>query len=166
MDSKQAYLQCLERLIWALDRLEAKVEPSELRGCRTDCSADDEAPRRFFHTPEHIFDVGGDEDAIEVLAALFHDTVYVQVDRSINFNVSYYITPVAKEVNKQLQIRAQSELQADAIFEMVMLVFNFVPGEVLNPFAGQKRISQRCRSSKSSRTISQTRAIAANCRLH
>jgi hypothetical protein len=61
----------------------------------------------------------------------------VQVDRSINFNVSYYITPVAKEVNKQLQIREQSELPADAIFEMVMLVFNFVPGEVLNPFAGQ-----------------------------
>jgi hypothetical protein len=30
MDSKQAYLQCLEKLIWALDRLEAKVEPSEL----------------------------------------------------------------------------------------------------------------------------------------
>ena len=24
MDSKQAYLQCLEKLIWALDRLEAK----------------------------------------------------------------------------------------------------------------------------------------------
>ena len=81
--------------------------------------------------------MGGDEDAIEILAALFHDTVYVQVDRSINFNVSYYITPVAKEVNKQLQIRDHSELQADAIFEMVMLVFNFVPGEVLNPFAGQ-----------------------------
>ena len=94
-------------------------------------------PWRFFHTPEHIFEVGGNEDAIEVLAALFHDTVYVQVDRSINFNVSYYITPVAKEVNKQLQIRDKSELSADATFEMVMLVFNFEPGEVLNPFSGQ-----------------------------
>ncbi len=71
------------------------------------------------------------------MAALFHDTVYVQVDRSINFNVSYYITPVAKEVNKQLQIRDKSELSADATFEMVMLVFNFEPGEVLNPFSGQ-----------------------------
>jgi len=30
MDSKEAYLQCLERLMWAFDRLEAEVEPSEL----------------------------------------------------------------------------------------------------------------------------------------
>ncbi|MEG4470845.1 hypothetical protein QUB47_29105, partial [Microcoleus sp. AT9_B5] len=40
-------------------------------------------------------------------------------------------------VNKQLQIRDKSELSADATFEMVMLVFNFEPGQVLNPFAGQ-----------------------------
>jgi hypothetical protein len=137
MDSKQAYLQCLEKLIWALDRLEAKVEPSELARIAELIVQPMMGPWRFFHTPEHIFDVGGNEDAIEVLAALFHDTVYVQVDRSINFNVSYYITPVAKEVNKQLQIRDKSELSADATFEMVMLVFNFEPGEVLNPFSGQ-----------------------------
>ncbi len=67
-------------------------------------------PWRFFDNPEHIFDVRGDEDAIELMAALFHDIVYVQeVDRSINFNVRYYITTVTKEVNKQLQIRDQSE---------------------------------------------------------
>jgi hypothetical protein len=137
MDSKQAYLQCLERLTWAIGRLEAKVEPSELAWIAELIVQPMMGPWRFFHTPEHIFDVGGNEDAIEVLAALFHDTVYVQVDHSINFNVSYYITPVTKEVNKQLQIREQSELSADATFEMVMLVFGFVPGEVLNPFTGQ-----------------------------
>ena len=37
-------------------------------------------PWRFFHNPEHIFDVRGDEDAIEVMVALFPDIVYVQVD--------------------------------------------------------------------------------------
>ncbi len=51
MDSKQAYLQCLERLIWALDRLEAKVEPSEVaRIAETDCSADDGALAVFSHS--------------------------------------------------------------------------------------------------------------------
>ncbi|MEO6861985.1 MAG: hypothetical protein ABI180_10715 [Microcoleus sp.] len=48
-------------------------------------------PGRFFHTPEHIFHVGGNEEAIEVLAALFHDIVYLQVDRSINFNIEDFI---------------------------------------------------------------------------
>lgn len=137
MDSKEAYLQCLERLSWAIDRLKAKVEPSELARIAELIVQPMIGPWRFFHTPQHIFDVGGNEDAIEVMAALFHDIVYVQVDRSINFNVSYYITPVTKEVNKQLQIRDQSELPADATFEMVMLVFDFVAGEVLNPFSGQ-----------------------------
>ncbi|MEG4800314.1 hypothetical protein QUB63_04450 [Microcoleus sp. ARI1-B5] len=137
MDSKEAYLQCLERLIWAIARLEAEVEPSELARIAELIVQPTIGPWRFFHTPEHIFEVGGNEDAIEVMAALFHDIVYVQVDRSINFNVSYYITPLTKEVNKQLQIRDRSELSADATFDMVMLVFGFVPGEVLNPFSGQ-----------------------------
>ncbi|MEG4322574.1 MULTISPECIES: hypothetical protein [unclassified Microcoleus] len=149
MDSKQAYLQCLERLIWAIDRLKVEVEPSELARIAELIVQPMTGPWRFFHTPEHIFDVGGNEDAIEVLAALFHDIVYVQVDRSINFNVSYYITPVTKEVNKQLQIREQSELSADATFEMVMLVFGFVPGEVLNPFGGQNEFLSALVAAKS-----------------
>lgn len=137
MDSKQAYLQCLERLMRAIDRLEAEVDPSELDRIAELIVQPMIGPWRFFHNPEHIFEVGGNEDAIEVIAALFHDIVYVQVDSSINFNVSYYITPVTKEVNKQLQIRDRSELSADATFEMVMLIFGFVPGEVLDPFSGQ-----------------------------
>lgn len=137
MDGKQAYLQCLEKLIWATSRLDVEVEPTQLARIAELIVQPMMGPWRFFHTPEHIFDVGGNEDAIEVLAALFHDIVYVQVDRSISFNVSYYITPVTKEVNKQLQIREQSELPADVTFLMVMAVFGFVPGEVLNPFAGQ-----------------------------
>jgi hypothetical protein len=137
IDSKEAYLQCLEKLIWAMARLKVEVEPTELARIAELIVQPMTGPWRFFHTPEHIFEVGGNEDAIEVLAALFHDIVYVQVDHSINFNVSYYITPVTKEVNKQLRIREQSELSADATLEMVMLVFGFVPGEVLNPFAGQ-----------------------------
>jgi hypothetical protein len=137
MDSKEAYLQCLEKLIWATNRLDAEVEPIQLARIGELIVQPMTGPWRFFHTPEHIFDVGGNEDAIEVLAALFHDIVYVQVDRSISFNVSYYITPYTQELNKQLRIRQQSELPDDAIFEIVMMVFGFVPGEVLNPFAGQ-----------------------------
>jgi hypothetical protein len=137
MDSKEAYLQCLEKLIWASDRLHAEVEPTQLAQIADLIVQPMTGVWRFFHTPEHIFEVGGNEDPIEVLAALFHDIVYVQVDRSINFNVSYYIAPYTKEVNKQLQIRDASELPADSILEMVMIVFGFVPGEVLNPFAGQ-----------------------------
>jgi hypothetical protein len=137
MDHKEAYLQCLEKLIWATNRLDVEVEPTQLARIAELIVQPMTGPWRFFHTPEHIFDVGGNEDAIEVLAALFHDIVYVQVDRSISFNVSYYITPYTQELNKQLRIRQQSELPNDATFEIVMMIFGFTPGEVLNPFAGQ-----------------------------
>ena len=66
-------------------------------------------PWRFFHNPEHIFDVRGDEDAIEVIAALFHDIVYVQVDHSINFNVRYYIT-IALISTRKLLLNTISKL--------------------------------------------------------
>ncbi|MFS8118707.1 MAG: hypothetical protein ACMG55_09490, partial [Microcoleus sp.] len=40
-------------------------------------------------------------------------------------------------------------LSADATFEMVMLVFGFVPGEVLNPFAGQNEFLSALVAAKS-----------------
>ena len=51
----------------------------------------------------------GNKDAIEVIAALFHDIVYVQVDRSINFNVCYYIT-IALISTGKLLLNTISEL--------------------------------------------------------
>ena len=137
MDIEQAYKKCTERLMWACDRLQAKVEPDSLAPITDLIVQPMTGPWRFFHTPQHIFKVGATEDAIEVLAALFHDLVYVQVDCSINFQLSYYITPYTKEVKGQLVIREPLDLPADPMFEMVASVFGFAPGQVLQPFAGQ-----------------------------
>ena len=137
MDIEQAYKKCTARLMWACASLQAKVAPSELAPIADLIVQPMTGPWRFFHTPQHIFKVGGTEDAIEVLAALFHDLVYVQVDCSINFQLSYYITPYTKEVKGQLVIREPEELPADPMFDIVASVFGFVPGELLQPFAGQ-----------------------------
>jgi hypothetical protein len=137
MDIEQAYKKCTERLMWACASLQATVEPSELALIADLIVQPMTGPWRFFHTPQHIFKVGGTEDPIEVLAALFHDLVYVQVDCSINFQLSYYITAYTKEVKGQLLIREPADLPADLMFEIVASVFGFVPGEVLQPFAGQ-----------------------------
>lgn len=137
MELEQAYKKCTHRLMWACASLQAKVELSELAPIADLIVQPMTGPWRFFHTPQHIFKVGGTEDAIEVLAALFHDLVYVQVDCSINFQLSYYITPYTKEVKGQLVIREPSDLPADPMFDMVASVFGFVPGQMLQPFAGQ-----------------------------
>ncbi|NES81390.1 MAG: hypothetical protein F6K10_08230 [Moorea sp. SIO2B7] len=129
--------QCLEKLIWATNRLQVQVSQSQLEKI-ADLIVETMTGRwRLFHTPEHIFQVGGTENAIEVLAALFHDVVYVQVDQSVNFNLSYYIAPCIKEYREQLFIRDSSELPKDLILEIVMDIFGFVPGQGMLPMSGQ-----------------------------
>ncbi|MGA7937927.1 MAG: hypothetical protein WCA35_30540, partial [Kovacikia sp.] len=94
-------------------------------------------PWRFFHTPEHIFEVGEEGDAVEVLAALFHDLVYVQVDQGVSVNISAYISSFVKEINGKLVIRDHSELPDDRMFEMVAQIFGFSAELVMVPTAGQ-----------------------------
>ncbi|MGB3240479.1 MAG: hypothetical protein WBB29_19465 [Geitlerinemataceae cyanobacterium] len=129
--------QCLEKLIWATRQLELDVELEQLSQIAELIVQTMTGCWRSFHTPEHIFMVGGEQDAIEVLAALFHDVVYVQVDRVVNFNLSYYIAPYVREVRGQLFIRKESELPEDPTFRKILAIFNMAPGLGLSPTSGQ-----------------------------
>ena len=129
--------QCLEKLSWAMKQLSIAVEHQELAKISELIVQTMTGPWRYFHTPEHIFEVEGAEDALEVLAALFHDVVYVQVDQSVNFNLTYYIVPFVRQMAEHLVIRDASELPSDRSFEMVMRVFKFSPGQTLSPLEGQ-----------------------------
>ena len=128
---------CLDKLTWATGQLNIEVESSQLVKIAELIVQTMTGHWRYFHTPEHIFMVGGSEDPIEILAALFHDVVYVQVDQSVNFNLSYYITPFIKQVREKLVVRESEELPYDFTFEMVTQIFGITPGQILSPFAGQ-----------------------------
>src|SRR5262245_15991491 len=69
-------------------------------------------PWRFFHTPEHIFEVGDTDDPMEVIAALFHDLVYIQVDAGIQLNISVHVSPFVRERGSVLQILNEAKLRA------------------------------------------------------
>ncbi|WP_204103583.1 MULTISPECIES: hypothetical protein [Spirulina sp. CCY15215] len=129
--------QCLEKLEWAMSQLKVDVDKRELERITALIVQTMTGPWRYFHTPDHIFEVGGSANAIEVLAALFHDLVYVQVDQSVNFNLTFYISPFVQEVKEHLYIREAEYLPADRLFDLVMGTFGFEPGQQLSPFAGQ-----------------------------
>ena len=137
MKVEQGYEKCLEKLTWATTALKVEVPPNQLAEIAELIVQPMTGPWRYFHTPNHLFEVGGNSDAIEVLAALFHDQVYVQVDSSINFNLSYYLAFFIQEVQGQLKIRDDRQLPKDVTFEMVMSIFGFIPGQILSPFGGQ-----------------------------
>jgi hypothetical protein len=136
MSFEQNYQQCLEKLIWAIEQLQVEVPQAQLSKIAKLIVQTMTGPWRYFHSAEHIFAVGGSTDAIEVLAALFHDIVYVQIDGSVNFNLTYYLAPFIEEKKGQLYIREQDEC-ADSTFLMVAALFGLVPGQALSPLAGQ-----------------------------
>jgi hypothetical protein len=95
---------------------------------------------RYFHDCEHIFTVAGNDHPLEIIAGLFHDLVYVQVDDGINSNLAGYLTPYIEDLDNKhnLAIKNTNNLVAiDSTFEMVLSVFGFAPGQTLSPLAGQ-----------------------------
>lgn len=137
MELNQDQERCLERLNWAIAELGGQPDPLHIRRTAELIIHTMRGPWRYFHTPEHIFEVGASGDAVEVLAALFHDLVYVQVDQGVSVNISSYISPFVKEVNGQLVIRDRLELPSDHLFELVAQIFDFGAEQVLIPTAGQ-----------------------------
>lgn len=129
--------RCLDCLVTSIRQLDGQVEPEELEYTAELIIQTMRGPWRYFHTSEHIFEVGGSVDPVEVLAALFHDMVYVQVDQGVGFNISSYICPFVKEVRSQLVIKDENEIPKDLMYELVAVIFGFVPGQTLSPFAGQ-----------------------------
>ena len=140
MELAVARTRCQNSLVWAIAQLNGKDDPAQIEKITELIIQTMTGPWRYFHTTEHIFDVGGSGetvDAIEVLAALFHDIVYVQVDHGINLNISRFLVPFILEENGKLTIEDAASLPNDLMFEIVAAVFGFAPGEALSPFKGQ-----------------------------
>lgn len=149
--------RCLKSLLWAVEALQGQADLSRLAKISDLIIQTMTGPWRFFHTPEHIFEVGGQigeaGDAIEVLAALFHDLVYVQVDQGISVNIGSYISAYVKETDGRLMLRTLEDLPQDTMFELTMAVFGFKPGQPLEPTAGQNEFLSAFIAVKSLRSL-------------
>jgi hypothetical protein len=129
--------KCLDCLTSAIKSLQGQVNNDQLTKISSLIIQTMTGPWRSFHTPDHIFEVGAGGDAIEIISALFHDLVYVQVDQGISVNISRYIAPYIKEDREQLVILEPPELQEDVVFKMVLMMFGFHHGQALLPMSGQ-----------------------------
>lgn len=137
MNFDKNYQKCLHKLIWATHQLDVKVSQSQLADIAKIIVSTMMGPWRYFHSVEHILEVGGSTDAIEVLAALFHDIIYVQVDGSIPFNLTPYLAPFIEEERGKFFVRVDNPGERDTIFKLVATLFKVAPGEELFPFTGQ-----------------------------
>lgn len=137
MNFDKNYQKCLHKLIWATQKLDVKVSETQLAHIARIIVQTMMGPWRYFHSVEHILEVGGSTDAIEVLAALFHDIIYVQVDGCIPFNLTPYLAPFIEEERGKFFVRKENTGEQDTLFEIVATLFKVTPGEELFPFTGQ-----------------------------
>ncbi|MDJ0704301.1 MAG: hypothetical protein QNJ46_13535 [Leptolyngbyaceae cyanobacterium MO_188.B28] len=123
--------QCLDYLSWAMQQLQVDVAPQTLKqisGLIVQCMT---APGRYFHSLQHSFDVANGGDAIEAIAALFHDLVYVQIDGGVNALLDDRLQPFVQQVRGRLQLRDAAEMPKDPGFELVITLFDVQPGQHL-----------------------------------
>lgn len=144
-----SFARCADQLRWALRQLGLSIDEDTIASTAELIIQTMTGAWRFFHTPEHIFDVGRSGDAIEVLAALFHDAIHIQADNGVSVNVGQIVSPFIRESNKSLRILDSDKLPYDPVFDLVSAVFGFRPGQVLQSMRGQNEFLSAVVAAKS-----------------
>jgi hypothetical protein len=119
----------------ALFQLKASYNPEQVEEIAILIHETMSAPNRKFHTTEHVFDVMQTGGPHHVLAALFHDIVYYNVDRKLGEKIEEYLSPTVTVDGEFFKIRNKIP-SSDKSVNMVMALFGFQPGVRLSLFNG------------------------------
>lgn len=117
----------------ALDQLGYSYTPEQIESRGLGIHYAMAGSARAFHDVEHILDVARGLRPIQVLAALYHDTIYYQVDQKFPGVVLDKITDVLIIKEGHFFIPEQV---GNRNLRLVCEVFDFNPGQELNVFGG------------------------------
>lgn len=92
-------------------------------------------PTRLYHSHDHVIDLAEGMDPIGVVAALFHDIVYYQVDGGVPPFLHSFIYPYFNSVNGILFTKEMDE--PDFIYDATLDLFGFSQGQQLLLAKGQ-----------------------------
>jgi hypothetical protein len=93
-----------------------------------------ESKKRVYHTSGHVFGMCEGMRPLQVLAALFHDVVYYQLDEGFPPHCRYWLRDVTRQVGDTLVL--QPIAPQDASLSLCAELFDFAPGEVLPLYGG------------------------------
>ena len=97
---------------------------------------------REFHTHQHVLDLVRGADAIETIAALYHDIVYVQVDLDVPTHYAQLLSPLLEsDQSTQHGWKLLPHAGVDPTARDVLALFGRRPGEVLTPFTGLNELA-------------------------
>lgn len=97
---------------------------------------------REFHTHQHVLELVRDADAIETIAALYHDIVYVQVDLDVPTHYAELLRPLLeRDPETDHGWRLLPHCGSDPTAKDVLHIFGCKPGQVLTPFTGLNELA-------------------------
>ena len=125
----------VERLDGALRALGCEAEPAAVESWGALIREAMQGKARTFHTVEHLEEIWQDAGPIETLAILFHDLVYVQVDRGVHETIHQMVASAAEQCAGRFTARAFDPAQ-DRPGALVALLFGIEAGRELTPASG------------------------------
>ena len=93
-----------------------------------------ESTKRVYHTSGHVFGLCEGMQPLQVLAALFHDIVYYQLDQGFPPHCSECLSDVTRVVGDTLVLQPLPE--GDTALALCAALFDFAPGQVLPLYGG------------------------------
>jgi len=99
------------------------------------------APSRTFHNVSHATDIVVGADAIQKLAAFFHDVVYYSIDGGLNRHQRDLVQDIITQEKGTVKI---TKSKLDQNISMIMDVFGFKQGQELDPFKGLNEFLSAC----------------------
>ncbi len=124
----------------ALEKLGAAAQPRDLERPVFVVHEALAGQSREFHSHEHVLTMTEGASPIETLAGIFHDVVYVQVDRGFPGAVGEMLRPLLLPVDGT-GYRVSLAVLDDPLTAMVARIFDRAPGDELSPFAGLNELA-------------------------
>lgn len=130
--SKEDFSRVHSVLTRAAAELQLRLAESELASISRLIAGTMGGKARFFHNPDHVIHVGSHGDAISVIAALFHDLVYLQVDEGIGGQVAVHLADSIEDTPNGRAVKMSLPPSAALVCE----IFDIKPGTSLNKQQG------------------------------
>jgi hypothetical protein len=154
MEQRSPVHEIVDALWSALARLGVNAPLSDVEHWAFSIHGAVSAPGREYHNHAHVIEIATAEDPLEVIAALYHDAIYFQIDLGAP-------PSMAREIARVLEPVATGWRLLPAADADVLAVFGRTPGDVLtNADALNELASALVASSHLSRALSREQRLA------
>jgi hypothetical protein len=137
-DQRSPVHEIVNALWRALHELHSPADTAEIERWGFSIHSALSAPGREFHNHDHVVSLLRDGDALEVVAALYHDVVYIQVDQGSPRSMRSELAPVLEQSSFGWRILPHA---AGPGTSDVLAVFDRQVGDIISPTNGLNELS-------------------------